>query len=256
MSSSNSTNGAVRAACLYRNSDDKQENSVDRQRDGVVPYARKKGYEAVAEYVFDGIPGDLINDHPTWKRLLRDAQAGLWSVLLVDEPSRLSRELPEDFIGDVYRPLKRAQITVDSVAKGVQDWQSLAGLIMTAIDAHRSSQEVRDLAHRSLGGILKQARAGRWFGGMTPYGLRVRREATDPGTPEMSAAGGSWGRRRNSWPSGSSSTPSPTSAGPCGGSAASWRPGASGRRLAAAGARPPSAGSFATASTRATPATG
>jgi DNA invertase Pin-like site-specific DNA recombinase len=182
---SNSTNGhAVRAACLYRNSDDKQENSVGRQREGVEPYARKKGYETVAEYVFDGIPGDLINDHPDWRRLLKDAAAGRWSVLLVDEPSRLSRELPEDFIADVYRPLKRAGVTVDSVARGPMDWKTLAGLIMTAIDAHRSSEEVRTLSRRSLAGIVKQARAGEWFGYTAPYGLRIVREF-DPQTGEV-----------------------------------------------------------------------
>jgi hypothetical protein len=59
MSAKHSSNGRpVKAAALYRNSDDKQENSVERQRQGVEPYARKKGYETVAEYVFS--PGCLV----------------------------------------------------------------------------------------------------------------------------------------------------------------------------------------------------
>src|SRR5262245_26098937 len=142
MSVSNSTNGAtVKAAALYRNSDDKQENSVDRQRDGVVPYARRKGYDIVAEYTFDGIPGDEIGRHADWKRLMRDAVAGRWSVLVMDEPSRLSREDPDDFIADVKRPLKRAGVRVDTASRGVLDWDSIAGDIMTLVHSHQSRDE-------------------------------------------------------------------------------------------------------------------
>jgi hypothetical protein len=77
MSKHHPTNGRTeRAAYLYRNSDDRQENSVQRQRQGVEPYARHKGYEVIAEYVFDGIPGDEIGSHPDWHRLMKDGGSG------------------------------------------------------------------------------------------------------------------------------------------------------------------------------------
>jgi DNA invertase Pin-like site-specific DNA recombinase len=167
-------NSSVRAACLYRNSDDKQENSVDRQRDGVVPYANRKGYDIVAEYVFDGIPGDEIKFHPDWKRLLKDA-GGKWSVLLMDEPSRLSRDDPDEFVAEVKLPLKKAGVRPDSVTKGLLDWDTIAGDILTIVHAHKAREEVRDLSRRTLGGVARRAREGLWFGWRCPYGLRVQR---------------------------------------------------------------------------------
>jgi DNA invertase Pin-like site-specific DNA recombinase len=168
-------NSSVRAACLYRNSDDRQENSVARQRQGVEPYARHKGYETVAEYVFDGIPGDKINSHPTWRRLLKDAEAGKWSVLLMDEQSRLSREDPDYFVRDVKIPLKEAGIRVDSVAKGILDWDTIAGDIVTLVHTHQSRDEVRSMSRRVLGGMVELAKDGLFYGWRCPYGLRVER---------------------------------------------------------------------------------
>jgi site-specific DNA recombinase len=185
MSEKHSSNGrAVQAACLYRNSDDKQENSVERQRDGVEPYARRKGYETVAEYVFDGIPGDEISRHPDWKRLLRDAEAGSWSVLVVDEPSRLSREDPIDFIVKVVDPFRKAGVRVDTVSAGPLDYESLAGIILSVVHADKASAEPRHLSRRTLGGMIHLAKEGLWFGWICPYGLRVER-IIDPMTGKI-----------------------------------------------------------------------
>jgi DNA invertase Pin-like site-specific DNA recombinase len=172
-----------RAACLYRNSDDRQENSVARQKDGVIPYARRRGYEVVAEYTFDGVPGDEIKSHPDWQRLLRDA-GKRWTVLVMDEPSRLSREDPDEFVAEVKVPLKRAGVRADSVTKGLSDWDTIAGDILALVHAHKAREEVRDLSRRVLGGIALRAREGRWFGGMAPFGLRVLRDV-DPTTGKV-----------------------------------------------------------------------
>jgi hypothetical protein len=65
MSEKHSTKSRTkRAAALYRSSDDKQENSIDRQRGSVIPYAASKDYQLVAEYEFEGIAGDKIGLHP------------------------------------------------------------------------------------------------------------------------------------------------------------------------------------------------
>jgi DNA invertase Pin-like site-specific DNA recombinase len=160
---------------LYRRSDDRQENSILRQRQGLEPYARRRGYDTVAEYVFDGIPGDEINRHPDWLRLLQDAEAGKWSILLVDEPSRLSREDPDYFVRDVKIPLKEAGVQVDSASKGLLDWETLSGDIMTLIHSHESREEVRKMSRRVLAGMARKAKDGAFFGWRCPYGLRIER---------------------------------------------------------------------------------
>jgi DNA invertase Pin-like site-specific DNA recombinase len=175
---------SIRAACLYRCSDEKQENSVDRQRDGVAPYAKRKSYQIVSEYVFEGIPGDEINKHPKWQQLLRDVAAGKWKVLLVDEPSRLSREHPDYFVRDVKIPLKEAGIKVDTVSRGVMDWDTIAGDILTLVDSHRSRDEVQYLSRRTLGEMARLAKLGLLHGGIVPYGLRVAK-TIDSSTGEV-----------------------------------------------------------------------
>jgi site-specific DNA recombinase len=179
MPAGNSSNGApVRVACLFRNSDARQQNSIDRQKREVAPYVRRKGYEVVSEFTFDDIAGDKVKSHADWKRLLQEA-GRRWGVLVVDEPSRLSRDDPDEWVAEVKLPLKRAGVRVDSVTKGLSEWDSIAGDIIALVNAHKAREEVRDLSRRTLGGMAGRARAGNWFGWMPPYGLRVRREV-DP----------------------------------------------------------------------------
>ena len=46
-----------RAVCYYRMSTDRQEDSVERQRSQVLPYAEKNGYAVVGEYIDLGVSG-------------------------------------------------------------------------------------------------------------------------------------------------------------------------------------------------------
>jgi site-specific DNA recombinase len=178
--------GGGRAAAYYRMSTDRQEDSIDRQRGGVLAYARTRGYRLVGEYVDEGIAGDEFGKRSGFQRLLRDAAAGKFDVALVDEPSRLSRQSPVELIEKVIAPLQRAEVKIDTASKGPLDYDSLAGLIMMTVHSHESEDEVRKLSRRTLGGMAKGAREGTFFGWMAPFGLRVTREV-DPATGKVIA---------------------------------------------------------------------
>jgi DNA invertase Pin-like site-specific DNA recombinase len=186
MSKHHPTNGcAERAAALYRNSDDKQENSIARQQATVPPYAEKNDYQIVETYIFDSIPGDKISKDPRWLRLLQDA-GKLWSVLLVDEPSRLSRDDPDYFVKDVKIPLKEAGVRVVSVANGPMDWETIAGDIITLVNAHQSREEVRRMSRRVLTEMARLARNRRILGAPPPYGYLTEYETiSEPGKPPV-----------------------------------------------------------------------
>jgi DNA invertase Pin-like site-specific DNA recombinase len=173
-----SRNGSPpRAAHYYRKSTDRQEDSIDRQRDAVAAYARRRGYEPAGEpYVDEGIAGDVFDRRPAFQRLLKDAAAGKFDVIVMDEPSRLSRQDPIDLIELVVAPLRRSGVTLDTASKGPIDYGSLAGIIMMTVHAHKASEESMDLSRRVLGGIARRAKAGDWFGWMAPYGLRIIRD--------------------------------------------------------------------------------
>jgi DNA invertase Pin-like site-specific DNA recombinase len=184
MSAHHSTNRTDRPAGYYRMSDPRQDASIERQQEGVRPYAKQKYGALLHEYQDEGIAGDEFDRRSGFQRLLRDAQAGKFNVLVVDEPSRLSRQNLIDLVEKVIAPLRRARVRIDTVSKGELDYESLPGIIMMAVHAHKSSEEVNDLSRRTLGGMVKRAQAGRWFGWLCPYGLRVVREV-DPATGKV-----------------------------------------------------------------------
>src|SRR5581483_6889613 len=99
-----------------RMSTDKQEDSIDRQRSNVLPYAERKGYHVLPDsYDDSGIAGDEFERRAGLQRLLRDAAAGKFDVILCDEVSRLSRQKFTEFMAKVAYPLEQAGVTVDTV---------------------------------------------------------------------------------------------------------------------------------------------
>jgi DNA invertase Pin-like site-specific DNA recombinase len=164
-------------ACLYlRKSTDEQEQSIGRQREQATAYATARGYRVVQEYVDEGIAGDVFDRRPDFQKMLAAAGRGEFEVIVVDEPSRLSRQNPIDLIEKVIAPLRRSRVRIDTASKGPLDYESLAGIIMMTVHAHKSEDESRDLSRRSFGGMVLRALAGKWFGWMAPFGLRVIRE--------------------------------------------------------------------------------
>jgi site-specific DNA recombinase len=177
-------NHSIPAVAYYRKSTDKQEDSIDRQRGGVLTYARAKGYALAGEYVDEGIAGDEFDRRPDFQRLLKDARAGLFSVIITDEWSRLSRQEPIDFIAKVVKPLKDAGVTLDCVAEGPQHWDDLAQLILMTVKASRSQEESITKSYRVLTDARRKAALGRLLGSHPPYGYLVEYETVqEPGKP-------------------------------------------------------------------------
>lgn len=172
------------AAFYYRKSTDDQQQSIERQKDQIALYAASRGYRCVREFKDEGIAGDIFDRRTGFQQMLAAAAKKEFAVIVVDEPSRLSRQNPVELIETVIAPLRRAGIKIDTASKGPLDYDSLAGLIMMTVHAHKSEDESRDLSRRVLGGIVRKAKKGSWFGGVVPYGLRVVREI-DPETGDI-----------------------------------------------------------------------
>src|SRR5262249_18855397 len=82
----------------YRKSTDEQEQSIDRQRAQVERYAAARGYRLLREYTDEGIAGDIFDRRPDFQQMLQAAQHREFEVIVVDEPSRLSRQNPIELI--------------------------------------------------------------------------------------------------------------------------------------------------------------
>jgi DNA invertase Pin-like site-specific DNA recombinase len=161
-----------RAAAYYRMSDDKQENSIDRQRSQVEPFAARNGYTIVREYLDEGIAGDEEAKRKGFMRMLRDAQRRDFRVILCDDKDRFGRF---DSIDQGYyvKPLRDAGMKLVTVAQGEVDWNSFAGRITDAVLQEAKKLESQATSRRVITLMLLMAQKGKWLGGKPPYGYGV-----------------------------------------------------------------------------------
>ncbi len=160
---------AIRAAAYYRMSDDRQENSIDRQKSQVEPYAEKNGYNIVAVYEDLGITGSEIAGRKGLRRMLRDAQSGKFEAILCDDKDRFGRFDSID-MGEIIAPLRRKGIHINTVAQGRRDWESFGGRVTDAVMQEAKRMEQEAISRRVLSTQLLRARDGHDTGGRMLYG--------------------------------------------------------------------------------------
>jgi DNA invertase Pin-like site-specific DNA recombinase len=158
-------------------SDDKQENSVERQRSQVEPYSQKRCYRLVGEYIDEGIPGDELSKRKDFCRMLRDAQRDQFDVILVDDVDRFGRFDIHKY-GAVVDPLRDAGVRLDAVAQGPVDWDDTLASLNDAMRMAFKREQSRDTSRRVLTDFLSRARRAVWLGGPAPYGLRLEPHPT------------------------------------------------------------------------------
>jgi DNA invertase Pin-like site-specific DNA recombinase len=175
MSEKHSTNGQVRAAAYFRMSTSRQEDSIERQRSQVIPYAVKQGYEVVNEYTDEGIPGDEVERRKAFRQLLADAQAGKFEVILCDDKDRFGRFDSIEY-GFHVKPLRDAGVRMETVAQGKLDWHSFAGRLTDTVQQESKQMESQATSRRVLTDFLNLARQGRFLGSPVPYAYRLHVE--------------------------------------------------------------------------------
>jgi DNA invertase Pin-like site-specific DNA recombinase len=178
MSASNSTNGTpIPAAAYYRMSTLRQDDSIERQKSQVEPYAEKHGYTIVREYVDEGMSGGEIARRKAFQQMLRDAQSGAFRAILCDDRDRFGRFDSID-LGEIAAPLRRKGVWIDTVAQGKTDWESFAGRISEAALQEAKKVEADAIARRVLSMQLVAARDGIYTGGPAPYGYQLEPHPT------------------------------------------------------------------------------
>jgi site-specific DNA recombinase len=160
-----------RAVVYLRMSTDDQADSPERQLSQILPYGQSRGYIVGQEYP-DLAERGWDDSRPAFHRLLNDAKAKKFDVILVDEVSRLSRAEPLDYIEQVVLPLRKAGIVVDSVAEGIQDWDEITGMFLGTMRQYKASQESATLGRRTATGMLRKAKDGLLFVGRPSYGYK------------------------------------------------------------------------------------
>lgn len=81
----------IAAYCRVSTDKDEQIDSLIHQKEFFVQYAKKNGHELFRLYADEGISGTSLKKREEFKRLLRDAEFGLFEMIVVKDISRFAR---------------------------------------------------------------------------------------------------------------------------------------------------------------------
>jgi site-specific DNA recombinase len=153
-------------------SSDKQEDSPDRQRAQITPYAERHGYDLVAEFIDEGVGGSDANLHRRggYRRLCEAAKAKQFDLLLMDKLDRLSRADPIDW-GATVKPLRDAGLRLETVARGPVNWRDPFGQMSAMFEQSGNKQYADTIAYNVLSKRYREAVKG-IYTGPVPYGYR------------------------------------------------------------------------------------
>ena len=157
------------AAAYMRMSTDRQDTSIDIQRDAL---GRMDGYNVIAWYQDQGISGDAAS-RKDFDRLIADAQDGPeWECILVYDQDRFSR-FPPLKANHYWYLLDEAGIELVTHKDGPLDFATLQGWLAASIQQVSRHDYLTTLSHKVSPGLLRAAKDGRYTGGLIPYGLAV-----------------------------------------------------------------------------------
>ncbi len=160
---------STRVATYERVSSDEQRerNTIAMQRSALDRALEVHAdWKLVERYVDDGVSGTVpFNERPGGGRLMRDAELGLFDVVLVYDFSRMGRHEYDPLY--VHCRLASNNVALRSIHEGDAD-----GLLFPILNA-MANNERKTFLRRSADGMNEAARQGRYCGGIVAYGYRV-----------------------------------------------------------------------------------
>ena len=148
--------------------------TIQNQRDFLAGYHDLYKLPRGGQYYDDGISGTVpLGDRPEGRRLLEDARAGRFTVLLVYRIDRLGRNLKA--LLDALDELDRCGVTIKSVTEPF-DTAVPIGRFMFQLLGSLAELERATINERTTGGRDRVAADGRYTGGPIPFGYDLDAE--------------------------------------------------------------------------------
>lgn len=174
----NGTNGHTRSnAVLYaRVSSEEQarRESIETQIHVAQQQCEREGITLTHIYRDEGVSGTVpFEQRPGGKQVLADARAKKFPLVLLYKVDRLGRS---DVVSHVARHhLETLGVGLRSLTEPF-DTTTPHGRFMFSILAAQSAMERENIRERSIAGIERSAKAGRWLGGSPPRGYKITPE--------------------------------------------------------------------------------
>lgn len=142
-------------------------------------FVAAQGWILVDTYVDDGRSAKtgMLDKRDGFARLMRDAEAGRFDVLVVVDVNRLTRTGSIEERAQILGPFQRLGIRIATPSGGVLDLQSFLGEFWISIQALVAAEENRKRSEAIKRGKLRALAEGRKPAGPTPFGLGYSRAA-------------------------------------------------------------------------------
>ncbi len=149
----------------------KERQSIQTQIEFARHYCERAGIPLGAIYTDEGVSGTIpFEDRAGGRRLLADARAKKFTVVWVYKVDRLGRA---DLVTHVARHhLETLGVGIRSLTEPF-DTATPHGRFMFGIFASFAQLERDSIRERSMAGMSRVVKNGKWSGGITPYGYRV-----------------------------------------------------------------------------------
>lgn len=158
-----------RCFAYYRMSTDRQGASIPDQREAVRAYAARHGYKIIREFQDDGISGDETQKRLQFQLMIREAVVAKVETILVWDQDRLGRFNSLE-AGYWLFPLYQAGVKIESLDKGVLDWDDFSGRLIFTVQQEGKHEFLRNLSRNVVRGKLSRARSGHSPSGACPLG--------------------------------------------------------------------------------------
>jgi DNA invertase Pin-like site-specific DNA recombinase len=149
-------------------SEHQKESSIEDQNRNCETRAQREGWVVTARYADRAISG-TTSDRPDYQRMLVDAKAKHFDVLLVDDFSRLSRDSVET--EQTRRRLVHWGVRLIGVSDGI-DTNTKNHEMLSGFKGIMNAQFVSDLRDKIARGMTGKALRGYHLGGRT-YGYKL-----------------------------------------------------------------------------------
>ncbi|MGB9920712.1 MAG: recombinase family protein [Moorellales bacterium] len=134
------------------------------------------GAEEVAEFVDEGVSGELLDGRPGLGALREAVRNGQIDLVVCFDPDRLSRNLAHQLL--LTDEIEKAGVRLEFVNF---EWQNTPdGRLFYALRGAIAEYEKEKIRERTLRGKLQKARQGKLPVGACPYGYRYREGSLEP----------------------------------------------------------------------------
>jgi site-specific DNA recombinase len=186
-----------RVAALYlRCSTDKQDESIDTQRNVMATFADDNGYAINQTYIDEAISG-TSEKRPAFNRMIADAEEGKFQFILVRDQSRFARFKPAKTAG-ILNQLDECGVRLVTMDKGEVDPNEIASFIVSGVESHGDNKHATVTAEKTITEQAQRVRAGWLAGQLAPFGFD-RMLYDETGTPRQRVKHGETVAKPRTW---------------------------------------------------------